>query len=123
MPVNAVDGVATVKNAQTGLFQFEVITYTAEGTYEYEVREVIPQGAVNTGNGTWTLNGKIYIDTVRKVTVTVVNDTTEGALKATVNGVVDANNNPLVTFTNGYVPNKVVLEGRTALQGKDINRS
>ncbi len=118
MPVNAVDGVATVKNAQTGLFQFEVITYTAEGTYEYEVREVIPQGAVNTGNGTWTLNGKIYVDTVRKVTVTVVNDTTEGALKATVNGVVDSNNNPLVTFTNGYVPNKVVLEGRTALQGK-----
>lgn len=119
MPADAVDGVATAVNAETGLFQFGVITYTAEGTYKYQVREVIPTGAVDNGNGTWTLNGKIYDATVREVTVTVANDTTEGALKkSSVVGIVDGNGDPMVTFENGYVPNAITLEGNTALQGK-----
>ena len=102
-----------VTNAETGLFQFDVITYNRVGEYKYKVRELIPAAAVNN-----TLNGKTYDSREYTVTVNVENDQTAGALKATVVGVVDTSNNPIIIFKNGYVPNKVVLEGKTAIQGK-----
>ncbi len=110
-----------VTNAETGLFQFDTITYTQAGVYEYEVTEVIPSEAVLNGEGKYELNGKTYDDTVHTVTVTVTDiqsGLSSGELIATVEGVVEAGTNkPLVVFTNGYVPNEVTLEGATALQG------
>ncbi len=110
-----------VKNAETGLFQFGLITYTTPGTYQYEISEVIPQGAVLNAGGKYELNGKLYDSTKHTVTVEVTDigegGISTGYLQATVNGIIDASNDPLVTFTNGYVPNVVTLEGATAIQG------
>lgn len=82
-----------VTNDAAGIFQFEFgeIKYTKPGTYEYEVVEV---------NQNET--GYTYDDTVREVTVTVVD--VNGELKATVEGVEDGSGNPLLTFNNEYVP-------------------
>lgn len=105
----------TVKNEVTGLFQFGTITYTQPGTYEYEISEN------NGGKAGYTYDGKTY-----KVTVEVTDTDTEGVqtgeLKATVTGVKDANNEPIIVFNNSYKPAKasVVIDGTKRLTGRDL---
>ena len=77
--------IETVTNTADGSFSFSAIKYTAEGTYEYTISEVIG-----------SLENVTYDKGVYSVTVTVV-DNNKGALVATVSG---GNG---INFTNIYV--------------------
>lgn len=83
----------TTTNSASGYFNFGSIVFTQEGVYEYEISEV------NEGK-----TGYTYDNSVHKVTVTVVNDQTNGGLVATVSGL------DQVQFTNQYVPNPVSVK-------------
>lgn len=89
----------------TGVFQFATIEYTKPGTYVYEITE----------DATNQVSGYSYDDASYQVTVKVTDD--DGNLKAEVTGLLDSNNDPIVVFTNGYVPTEVTLQGETALKG------
>ena len=92
------------KNDTSGFFQFGTITYTKPGTYEYTITEVDGKE-----------DGYIYDTKTYDVIVTVTDE--DGILKADVVGITDAEGNPVVVFTNDYVPDSVKLEGDTALKG------
>ncbi len=87
--------VTTVKNTVTGLFNFDAITYTSVGVFEYEITEK------DLGK-----KGYTYDDTVYTVTVSVTDE--NGQLKATASGLGEINN-PTVKFTNKYEPKPVDL--------------
>lgn len=82
-------------------------------TYVYEVREVIPAGAADNGNGTSTLNGMTYDNTVKTVSIAVTQDQSSGNVVATVNG------NDF-EFTNSYRASSVTTEG--AADGLQITK-
>lgn len=82
-------------------------------TYEYAIREVIPAGAADNGNGTSTLNGMTYDNTVKTVSIAVTQDRSTGSVVATVNG------NDFV-FTNSYRASSVTTEG--AADGLQITK-
>ncbi len=86
----------TVKNTDTGLFQFGAIVYDQVGTYEYEVSEV------NEGKG-----GYSYDDSAYKVTVTVTDE--GGMLEADVDGVYTNSYEPIIVFNNSYKPDDVTV--------------
>ena len=79
MPEGADAGTHTITIGNNGTtpedsFAFQTITYTGDhlnNTYIYEIREVIPRGAINNGDGTWSLNGMTYDGTVHTITVAV----------------------------------------------------
>ncbi len=104
----------TVKNTATGTFQFDAITYTKVGTYEYEIRET-------------DLNqyGYTYDDTVYTVTVTVT-DEGNGLLQAKAEGV-GTPEAPAVKFVNEYAPDPVTVvlgansELLKKLEGRELN--
>ncbi len=83
----------TVKNAATGVFQFDTITYTKAGIYQYEITEN------NLGK-----KGYTYDNTVYTVTVTVTDENAQ--LVAKVDGVGTAQA-PIVKFVNKYAPDPV----------------
>ncbi len=91
--------VSEVSNTAAGTFTFPAITYKAEGTYHYVIREV------NEGE-----TGYIYDDSRRPVTVTVTADENRN-YSAVVTGLEE------VVFENSYTPEPVTLQGDTALQG------
>jgi len=103
----------TVKNTDTGIFQFDSITYTKVGTYEYEITEN------NLGK-----DGYTYDDSKFTVTVTVKDDN-NGKLSAEVQGL-GAATAPEIKFVNSYEPQKakVVLgqngELSKALIGREL---
>ncbi len=110
MPVDEEGNILdTVKNLADGTFQFEGITYTHVGTYAYEVSEV------NEGKTGYTYDAEKYVVTVD---VTDVN----GELVAAVTGVDDANNNPIIVFTNDYtpIPLTTTISGTKTLTGRDM---
>lgn len=82
-------------------------------TYVYEVREVIPAGAADNGNGTSTLNGMTYDNTVKTVSIVVTQDQSTGSVVATVNG-------NGFKFTNSYRASSVTTEG--AADGLQITK-
>lgn len=96
-------GEEEVKNEETGLFQFGIITYDRTGTYEYEITEVIGD-----------VRGYTYDTTKHKVTVTVTDE--GGVLKATVSDLTT------VIFNNTYIPGstKVTLNGTKKLEGRSL---
>ena len=94
----------TAQNTVAGIFQFDHIEYTQTGVYEYEITEV------NAGEKGYTYDSKVYT-----AIVTVTDE--DGALKATVAYQLDGKNVNEITFTNSYVPEKVTLEGKTAIGG------
>ncbi len=98
-------GEEEVKNRETGLFQFGLITYDRVGIYEYEITEV------REGN-----RGYSYDTTKHKVTVTVTDELYTGALKATVSDLTT------VVFNNTYVPGAttVTLNGKKELEGRPL---
>ena len=100
----------TVTNAANGRIIFHRINYTTTGSHTYTVKEV-------RGN----LGGIIYDETVKEVTVDVV-DNGEGRLVAKV-GENPVTMHNLGTFTNRYeaAPVPVALEAAKILDGRTLN--
>lgn len=82
-------------------------------TYEYAIREVIPAGATDNGDGTCTLNGMTYDNTVKTVSIAVTQDQSTGSVVATVTG-------NGFEFTNSYRASSVTTEG--AADGLQITK-
>lgn len=82
-------------------------------TYEYAIREVIPAGATDNGNGASTLNGMTYDNTVKTVSIAVTQDQSTGSVVATVTG-------NGFEFTNSYRASSVTTEG--AADGLQITK-
>ena len=104
----------TVKNTVTGTFQFDTISYTKVGTYQYEIVEKdLDQ------------KGYTYDDTVYTVTVTVTDDG-KGQLQAVVEGI-GTSEEPTITFENSYAPKPVDVslgvqgELLKELEGRPLN--
>lgn len=103
-------------------FAFQTIRYNGthlNNTYIYEIREVIPQGATNNGDGTWSLNGMTYDGTVHTVTVEITDDPNvqgEGMHIVATPSMQPAD----VKFTNVYDPTDYTLEGDEAIHGTKV---
>lgn len=82
-------------------------------TYVYEVREVIPEGATDNGDGTSTLKGMTYDNTAKRVSIAVTQDQSSGNVVATVTG-------NGFKFTNSYRASSVTTEG--AADGLQITK-
>ena len=103
-------------------FSFQTIAYTGEhlnNTYIYEIREVIPQGATDNQDGTWSLNGMTYDGTVHTITVAVTDE--ENTQGSGVHIVATPSMSPGdVKFTNTYDPTDATLSGANAIHGTKI---
>lgn len=103
-------------------FAFQTIRYNGthlNNTYIYEIREVIPEGATANGDGTWSLNGMTYDDTVHTVTVEITdepNEQGEGMHIVARPSMQPAN----VKFTNVYDPTDYTLKGDEAIHGTKV---
>lgn len=116
--VNAdpVDGIqlpadTQIKNDDEGKIDFGSITFTKAGTYTVQVKEVIPENAVNN-----TLNGMTYDE--HAITMTIhVQDNGRGRLTATY-----TNATGKTTFENIYEASAatLTLEGEKVLNGRNI---
>ena len=98
-----------VGNNGTGGITFADIQFGIDNignTYEYDIREVIPAGATDNGDGTSTLNGMTYDNTAKSVSIAVTQDQSTGSVVATVTG------NDF-KFTNSYRASSVTTEGAT----------
>lgn len=82
-------------------------------TYVYEIHEVIPAGATDNSDGTSTLNGMTYDNTVKTVRIAVTQDQSTGSVVATVTG-------NGFDFTNSYRASSVTTEG--AADGLQITK-
>ena len=72
---NAKDVAQTASNAADGTIAFDALGYDEPGTYVYEISEVIPVGAVDNGDGTFTgSDGICYDGATHTATVDVVDD-------------------------------------------------
>ena len=104
---------ATGKNAADGTVALNPVTYTAPGTYSYELREVAG-----------TAGGVTYDKATRRVRTTVT-DAGNGTL-AVKHELADAEGNPTgddsVTFTNGYeaAPVTLKLGAAKVLKGAEL---
>lgn len=103
-------------------FAFQTIKYNGthlNNTYIYEIREVIPQGATDNGDGTWSLNGMTYDGTVHTVTVEITdepNEQGEGMHIVATPSMQPAD----VKFTNVYDPTDYTLTGDEAIHGTKV---
>ena len=103
-------------------FAFQTIRYNGthlNNTYIYEIREVIPQGATDNGDGTWSLNGMTYDGTVHTVTVEITdepNEQGEGMHIVATPSMQPAD----VKFTNVYDPTDYTLTGDEAIHGTKV---
>ncbi|MBO5070101.1 MAG: hypothetical protein J6C37_07045 [Roseburia sp.] len=70
---NAADGYK-VANAADGKITFGDITFTKPGTYVLQIKEAIPETAIENEDGTYTLNGITYSANVLQTTFTVTDD-------------------------------------------------
>lgn len=135
MPEGADADTHTITIGNTGTtqddsFAFQTITYTGDhlnNTYIYEIREVIPQGANDNGDGTWSLNGMTYDGTVHTITVAVSDE--KHAQGEGMHIVATPSMQPAdVKFTNVYDPTDVTISddtedaihGTKVLQGREI---
>ena len=64
----------TASNDENGAFSFGEITYDAEGTFTYIVKEIIPEEAEEFEPGQFQLDGIVYDTAAHEVTVTVALD-------------------------------------------------
>ncbi len=91
-------------------FAFENLKYQAAdvgNTYTYTVKEIIPDGATNNGDGTYTLGNNIYDGSIYTLTVRVTDDDKDGALE--INSVLTKGSATVddITFTNTFVPDPI----------------
>ena len=126
MPTGADGTTHTITTGNTGTnpdsFSFQTIAYTGEhlnNTYIYEIREVIPEGATDNGDGTWSLNGMTYDGSIHTITVAVTDE--ENTQGDGVHIVATPSMAPgEVEFTNTYDPTDATLSGETAIHGTKI---
>jgi len=96
-----------------GSFVFENLRYQAGDvgqTYTYTIKEIIPDGATDNGDGTFTLGKNIYDGTVYTLTVSVTDEDKDGTLEIAhtlTKGNATANE---ITFTNTFVPDPVTYQ-------------
>ena len=126
MPENADENTHTITIGNRGTnrdgFAFPTITYDGQhlnNTYIYEIREVIPQGATDNSDGTWSLNGMKYDGRVYTIEVAVSEAIENGTVvvKAT------PNLQPTqIVFTNTYDPTDITISKDTqnAIHGTKI---
>ena len=121
--------IQTVKNDLDGNIKFDPIAYTEEDLdketsgyfkdetlYTYTVKEVIPEGAEDNGDGTFTLDGCTYDAAERTVTLTL-KDNGEGTIIVEADKKIED-----LTFTNIYeADGEVFIGGVKVLQGQDLN--
>ncbi len=93
-----------------GSFTFENLRYQAAdvgNTYTYTVKEIIPDGAADNGNGTYTLGKNIYDGSIYTLTVRVTDDDKDGALE--IDSVLTKGSATVddITFTNTFVPDTI----------------
>ncbi len=102
--------IETVSNNFDGGFAFSLLTYSAEGTHYYVVKEV------NTG-----VAGVTYDSTVYKIEVSIVQD--GGAYVSKIVSVNGSATDTDIVFTNTYTakPVEVTLSGNKVLTGRDLN--
>lgn len=98
----------TIGNEADGTVQFGDITFTKAGTYIIQVKEDIPDNAIDNGDGTYTLDGVTYDNHVIQTTFTVRD---QGGQLIVNRG----NTSGSRTFTNEYQA-EGTLEGATALE-------
>ncbi len=94
----------------SGSFTFENLKYQAAdvgNTYTYTIKEIIPDGATNNGEGTYTLGNNIYDGSIYTLTVSVTDDDKDGALE--IDPVLTKGTDTVsdITFTNTFVPNPI----------------
>ena len=103
-------------------FAFQTIRYNGthlNNTYIYEIREIIPQGATENGDGTWSLNGMTYDGTVHTVTVAITDEPNgqgEGVHIVATPSMKPAD----VKFTNVYDPTDYTLKSDEAIHGTNV---
>ncbi len=104
----------TKKNAADGSVSFNALTFTAEGTYIYTIREVIPADDKK-------LEGFTYAADPVKVRIDVAWNETSSKLEATVT-YLDKDGNTLTApaITNPYIPDPVSAEIKVKKQFKDL---
>lgn len=113
-----------------GSFVFDHLRYQAADvgyTYTYTIREIIPDGAVDNGDGTYAFDNNIYDGSVYSLEVSVADASQDGELEiASVlkkNGT-DVNN---IVFTNTFVPDPItyIIEAKKTyekgLKGDDFD--
>lgn len=100
---------STVTNDADGNINFGNITFTKVGIYKIKVTEVVPDGAVDNGNGTYTLNHVTYDAHTVESTFTVTDRT--GKLTATRTGTDGS-----TTFTNTYQPDEITTTDDTSVE-------
>lgn len=83
---------------------FGTITFNKEGSYVFNVTEEVPEGAVENGDGTWTINGITYDSTPVRVRI-VVEDNLEGSLVVTSVSYNGDQNKDAAEFVNTYKAN------------------
>ncbi len=98
-------------------------------TYSYNFTEVIPEGAADNGNGTWSLNGMTYDGSTQRVDVKVYYDEDmKIVVEPVYTTVVDGVHYDRVVFFNEYRPKEVTLgediyaplSGIKTLTGRDM---
>lgn len=115
------DPIQTVKNAADGKVAFADLTYTAVGTYNYILREVVPSGV--------TSDGITYDTTAYKVTFVVEQKVVDGvatdelvATKTIINAKTGETVSS-VTFANSHADTdgaSVTLNGTKTLTGRNL---
>ena len=90
---------------ENGTFRL-VKEYAADelGQYTYTVKEILPEGAVQNADGTWTLDNITYDPAVYTVSVTVADDQLGGITVS-----YDLEDAETITFENTYTPDDAVV--------------
>ena len=73
------DKVTIIKDTEDYVTTFGDITFKKDGTYLFNVNEIIPEGAVDNLDGTYTLNGITYSNQSVRVQINVI-DNLKGSL-------------------------------------------
>lgn len=109
------------KDGSAGSFAFSDLTFTKVGTYTFNVKETIPDGAKNN-----TLNGVTYDTNETTVTVRVTDKDADGNKTGQLTATVSYENNrhdttKLAQFINGYAESgSAKIEGTKNLAGRDF---
>lgn len=108
-----------------GTFVFENLRYHAAdvgNTYTYTIKEIIPDGAINNGDGTYTLGNNIYDGSVYTLTVSIADDPQDGELEIDPVLTKGASTVNEITFTNTFVPNPIthIIEAKKTYE-KGLN--
>ena len=107
-----------VTNGQYGVIKFSPLTYSEAGTYNYTIKEVVPQEAVLNDDGKYTCNSVTYTNDVIDVTVEVSYDNDNHLTADVAYSINGAESN---TFVNTYkASGRATVTGRKVLIGRSI---